>query len=88
MDKPNVLFDPMFMKAVGAGWALTVAGAIVLLLAGIWYSAANRSRTVDRPPAGFRGVVVVGVGLFLAGLLWQFLGYGVLGAATFPGGSH
>jgi hypothetical protein len=88
MDKPNVVFDVMFMKAVGAGWGLTVAGALLLLVAGVWYSWANRERTIDRPPAGFRPIVAVGIGLFLFGLVWQFVGYGVLGAATFDPISH
>jgi hypothetical protein len=88
MDKPNVLFDVLFMKAVGSGWLVTVLGALLLLLAGIWYSQANRSRAVDRAPAGFRGVVAVGFCLFLLGLVWQFVGYGVIGAASFPAASH
>jgi hypothetical protein len=88
MDKPNVLFDSLFMQAVGTGWGLTVAGALVLLVAAVWYSTANRSRTIDRAPAGFRGLVVVGVGLFLVGLAWQVVGYGVLGVATFAPVTH
>ena len=88
MDKPNVLFDGTFMKAVGTGWGLTVLGALLLLAAAVWYSAANRSRAIDRPPAGFRGLVVVGVGLFLVGLAWQVIGYGVIGVASFAPLSH
>ena len=83
MDKPNVLFDPVFMKAVAMGWGITVAGALVLLVCGIWWSAANKSRAIDQAPVGWRPLALLGGALFVVGLVWQVIGYGTIGAATF-----
>ncbi len=83
MEKTRVLFDSAVMTGVGAGWVLTVLGALVLLVCAVWWSAANRSRTIDQAPAGWRPVVGLGVLLFVGGIAWQLVGYAAIGVGRF-----
>jgi hypothetical protein len=83
MDKTRVLFDSAVMTAVGVGWVITVLGALVLLACAVWWSAANRSRTIDQAPSGWRPAVGLGMILFVGGLAWQVLGYARIGIARF-----
>ncbi len=77
---PTIFLDPLFTMSVMAGWIATVAGMVVLLLAGFWYSAAGEWRRGSaRPPVAFRAVYGLGLVMFLGGLLWQFVGYWVSG---------
>lgn len=75
MYHPTIFFDPQFTLGVMAGWLLQVAGVAALLLAAVWYSCAGEWQRGTRPPAAFRGLAVLGVVMFLGGILWQALGY-------------
>jgi hypothetical protein len=75
MYHPTIFFDPQFTIGVMAGWLLQVAGVGALLLAGLWYSCAGEWRRGTPAPTAFRALTRVGLLMFLAGILWQFVGY-------------
>jgi MFS superfamily sulfate permease-like transporter len=82
MYHPPIFFDPGFVVNVIAGWLLTAAGAVMLLLAGVWLSVAGEWLDGAPKPAAFRGLSAIGLAVFLAGLLWQIVGYYRVGAVT------
>ncbi len=83
MYHPPIFFDPQFTLSVMAGWLLTVAGVVILLLVGIWFSVAGEWRRGSaRPPTAFRAISGLGAALFVGGLLWQFVGYWTSGALS------
>ena len=75
MYHPPIFFDPQFTLGVMVGWVLTLAGAGILLVAAIWYSAAGEWRRGIPAPIPFRALVGLGFACWLGGLLWQFVGY-------------
>jgi hypothetical protein len=78
---PTIFLDPVFTVSVMAGWILTVAGAVLLLLGSLWYSLAGEWRPA-RPPSAFRALIGAGLVCWLGGLLWQFIGYFTTGSVT------
>ncbi len=82
MYHPTIFFDPAFVVNVIAGWFLTVAGAVVLLVAAVWSVAAGEWQHGEPKPAAFRALCGVGVAVFVAGWLWQLIGYYRVGAVT------
>jgi hypothetical protein len=83
MHHPPIFLDPQFTLSVMAGWLLTVGGVLVLLLVAVWFSVAGEwRRGTAGPPAAFRALSVLGLVLFLGGLLWQFVGYWASGTLT------
>jgi hypothetical protein len=82
MYDPPVFFDPRFVANVIAGYLLTVVGAVLLLAAGVWFAWAGEWLGAARKPLAWRALCAAGIALFLLGLLWQFLGYGRVGAVT------
>lgn len=82
MHHPTIFFDPAFVANVIAGWLLTLAGAGALLLAAIWSVAADEWLRGEPKPAAWRALCVVGVAVFIAGWLWQLIGYYRIGAVT------
>jgi hypothetical protein len=83
MYQPPIFFDPTFVINVIAGWVLTLAGALVLLVAAIWSVAAGEWMSGEPKPAAWRGLCAVGVAIFIAGWVWQIVGYYRVGALTF-----
>ncbi|HEY7204812.1 MAG TPA: hypothetical protein VIA61_10965 [Methylomirabilota bacterium] len=80
---PTIFFDPVFTMSVMAGWLLTVAGAVLLLLGAVWFSMAGEWRQGPvRPPSAFRALIGVGLVFWLGGLLWQFIGYFTSGSLS------
>jgi hypothetical protein len=81
---PTIFFDPSFVANIIAGWLLTAGGVVLLLVAGVWSSAAEEQWLRGTPkPVAWRGLCVVGFAAFIAGLLWQMVGYYRIGALTF-----
>jgi predicted acyltransferase len=58
-------------------------GALALLVAAIWASAAGEWLRGEPRPAAWRGLCAVGVACFVAGWVWQIVGYYRVGALTF-----
>jgi hypothetical protein len=80
---PTIFLDPLFTLSVMAGWILTVVGVVLLLLVGVWFSAAGEwRRGAGHAPAAFRAAYGLGLVMFLGGLLWQFVGYWVSGSLS------
>ena len=82
MPSPPIFFDPRFVANVIAGFLVTVLGAVVLFVAGLWFAQAGEWLRAERKPTAWRALCAIGVALFLLGLLWQFIGYGRVGAVT------
>ena len=81
---PTIFFDPSFVANIIAGWFLTAGGVVLLLVAGIWSSVAEEQWLRGTPkPTAWRGLCAIGLAAFLAGLLWQMVGYYRIGALTF-----
>jgi len=81
---PTIFFDPAFVVNVIAGWILTAGGVVLLLVAGIWASVAEPSWLRGTPkPTAWRGLCTIGLAAFIAGWLWQIVGYYRIGALTF-----
>jgi hypothetical protein len=81
---PTIFFDPSFVANIIAGWFLTAGGVVLLLVAGVWSSVAEEEWLRGTPkPKAWRGLCAVGLAAFLAGLVWQMVGYYRIGALTF-----
>jgi len=81
---PTIFFDPSFVANIIAGWFLTAGGVFLLLVAGIWSSVAEEQWLRGTPkPTAWQGLRAIGVAAFVAGLLWQMVGYYRIGAVTF-----
>ena len=72
---PPIFFDPSFVTNVIAGLIVTLGGVGLLLLAAIWSVVAGEWLQGAPKPAAFRGLCAVGTAVFLAGILWQIVGY-------------
>jgi hypothetical protein len=81
---PTIFFDPVFVIGVIAGLFVTAAGVGLLLIAGIWSSIAGEwLKPGESKPPAYRGLCALGIVLFVAGLVWQSVGYYKIGALTF-----
>ena len=81
---PTIFFDPSFVVNVIAGLLLTAGGAVLLLVTAVWSSAAEEEWLRGTPkPTAWRGLRAVGLATFIAGWLWQIVGYYRIGALTF-----
>lgn len=82
MAAPRVLFDAEVMSNVGAGWVLGLLGAGLLLVAAVWWS--WQADTAQTNPKPFAWRVLCGMGwvFFIAGIIWQLVGYFRIGAVT------
>jgi hypothetical protein len=83
MRGERVLFDPEFMINVASGWGFVVLGALILLAAGIWWSASNPPPYAEKAPRGWRALTALGWTLFLLGWVWQIVGYARIGVGRF-----
>jgi hypothetical protein len=83
MYQPPIFFDPVFVINVIAGFLVTVAGALLLLVAAIWAVVAGEWSHERAKPAAWRGLCALGVAAFIAGWVWQAIGYYRVGALTF-----
>jgi hypothetical protein len=79
---PSIPFDPGFVVNVIAGWILTLSGVGLLLVAAIWSVAAGEWLRGEPAPGSWRALCTLGVAAFIAGLLWQAVGYYRVGAIT------
>jgi hypothetical protein len=79
----RVLFDQEVILNVAFGWLILLVGVLVLLAAGIWWSAANPPPYEEKAPRGWRALCRVGWGLFLLGWVWQIVGYARIGVGRF-----
>ena len=80
---PPIFLDPVFTLGVMAGWIITVVGAVLLLVAAIWYSLAGEwRRGTAGPPSAFRALTGLGFVFWLGGILWQFIGYFTTGSLS------
>ncbi len=71
----SMAYSPSFAWDVVAGYTLTVVGAVLSLVAGVWWMQAREwARGVEQPPA-FRALCTAAFALFTLGLFWQLFGY-------------
>lgn len=82
MSPPPVLFDPEFVPFVGGGYGLILLGAVLLLVAGIWWSRASDGVRLEPKPRAWRALTGAGWIFFLLGIAWQLAGYVRIGAVT------
>jgi hypothetical protein len=80
MYHPTIFFNPQFVVNVIAGWTLTVLGAVLLLAAAVWFVAAGEWAHGQPRPAAWRALCTLGFALFIAGWVWQLVGYYRVGA--------
>jgi hypothetical protein len=81
---PPIFFDPSFVANIIAGWFLTAGGVVLLLVAGVWSSVAEEQWLRGTPkPRAWRGLCAIGLAAFIAGWLWQMVGYYRIGALSF-----
>ncbi len=64
-----------FFASISAGLLVTALGAMLLLVAAIWFSRRPEPFVGDRPPSILRALSAVGFVIFLAGIAWQVVGY-------------
>lgn len=60
------------------GYAMALAGGLLLLSAGVWWSWAGDGYELPGPPRPWRALVVVGWALFVLGLIVQATGYALI----------
>lgn len=70
----SLAYSQAFAVNVIAGYLLTVLGAVLGLAAAVWWVRA-REWAHGEPPPAFRALSTVAIVLFVAGLLWQLIGY-------------
>ena len=75
MVHPPIFFDPVFVSNVIAGYLVTVLGAVMLLGAGVWWSAASDTSQASPRSGAWRALCGLGWAVFVAGWVWQILGY-------------
>src|SRR5262249_49526430 len=83
MYHPTIFFEPVFVVSVIAGFLVTVLGALLLLVAAVWFVAAGEWQNTAASPAAGRALCALGLAAFLGGWLWQLVGYWHVGAVTF-----
>jgi hypothetical protein len=67
-------YSQTFALNVLAGYGLTVLGALMALVAGVWWMLAGEWMR-DKPPAAFRALSTLAFVCFAVGLFWQLAGY-------------
>jgi hypothetical protein len=72
---PTIFFDPAFTTNVLAGFVVTVLGALILLVAGAWWSWSSDSSQQSPQSGAWRALCVLGWAVFIAGWIWQIAGY-------------
>jgi predicted phage tail protein len=82
MYHPTIFFNPAFVVNVIAGWILTVLGALVLLVAAIWFMLAHEWAHSPTRPTAWRALCTLGIAMFVGGCVWQFAGYFRVGGVT------
>jgi uncharacterized membrane protein len=82
MYHPTIFFNPFFVTNVIAGFILTLLGALVLLVAAIWFMMAREWEHQPRRPASWRTLCTIGIAMFALGWVWQLVGYYRVGAVT------
>ena len=80
---PTIFFDPVFVTNVIAGYLLTLLGAGILLVGGVWWSLASDASQESPRTGAFRAVCGLGWAVFVAGWVWQIIGYINTNAVTF-----
>jgi len=68
--------------AVGGGYGLALLGAILLLAAGVWWAWASDGTRLEPKPAAWRALASAGWLCFVGGVLWQLVGYALIGVGT------
>ncbi|MBI4610648.1 MAG: hypothetical protein HY726_16755 [Candidatus Rokubacteria bacterium] len=82
MPVPPIIFDPKFVPLVGGGYGLALLGAILLLAAGVWWAWASDGTRLEPKPAAWRALASAGWLCFVGGVLWQLVGYALIGVGT------
>jgi hypothetical protein len=70
----SMAYTHVFVFSVIVGYLLTVLGAVLALAAVIWRALAEE-RPDGQPPAAFRALCTVAFLTFVAGIVWQLIGY-------------
>jgi hypothetical protein len=71
----SMAYSSTFALGVMVGYLLTLLGAMLSLLAGVWWMLADEWRQRRPLPLGFRALVTTAFGLFVLGIFWQLIGY-------------
>ena len=71
----SAAFYDRFFVSISAGLLLTVAGAVLLLVAAVGFSRRPEPFAGDRPPSALRALSAAGFVIFLLGITWQVVGY-------------
>lgn len=81
---PTIFFDPMFVTNIIAGYLVTVLGALILLVAGAWWSWAQDASQLSPKSPAWRALCGLGWCVFIGGWVWQILGYIRTGTLAWP----
>ena len=73
-----------FVHFVFPGWALSVLGGILLLIAASYWTLKSDGTRLHVKPGWWRAAVALGFLSFIAGAVWQLGGYVRIGAVTWP----
>ena len=68
-------YSPAFIGNVVVGFVVTVIGAVLALVAAVWYMRAREWAGNAPRPLAFRALSVAAVLLFVVGIAWQLKGY-------------
>jgi len=68
-------YSSTFALNVLVGFGLTFVGAVLALVAGVWWMLAGEWAHGQRQPLAFRGLSTLAFLLFTVGLFWQLIGY-------------
>ena len=60
MAHPPIFFDPQFVSNVILGYLVTVVGALILLVGGVWWSLHSDSSQQDPPSGAWRALCRAG----------------------------
>ncbi len=80
---PTEILMP-FVRFVFPGWALSVLGALLLLVAASYWTVKGDGVRLHAKPGWWRALVALGFLSFILGIVWQLGGYVQIGAVTWP----
>ena len=71
----RIAYSQAFTVNIIDGYLLGLLGALLSLVAAVWWVQAQEWLDKGHPPLAFRTLTAVAFTLFTTGILWQFVGY-------------
>ncbi len=71
----RIAYSHAYTVNVIAGYLLSLLGAVLALMAALWWVQAQEWLGSGPPPSAFRALTAAAFTLFTMGIVWQLVGY-------------